>query len=172
MIFYQQDKALELGVRKKIYNLVREHAGSHFRDIERKSKLPATSLRYHLNYLSKHTLIKIEKDGGYLRYFPNEFIHDKHLMSLLRQESIRKILLLLLNGKKSYSEIVDFLGLSTSTVSVHLTKLSHVLKSVKIGRETYYELNMNPEEIMRLVITYQESFLDQMVDRVIEMWDV
>jgi len=46
--FFQGDKFLKLETRKKIYNLVKTYAGCHFRDLERKSKLPASSIKYNL----------------------------------------------------------------------------------------------------------------------------
>ena len=91
------NKILELDLRNKIYLLVKKHAGCHFREIERKSHLPASSLKYHLDYLAKYGLIMEERNGNNIRYFPKEFnTHNKVLLSLLRQGSIRRILVFLI----------------------------------------------------------------------------
>ena len=68
-----EKKVLELDSRRKIYEAVRKFAGSHFREIERKSNLPAGTVKYHLSYLAKNGLIKEEKENNNLRYFPRSF---------------------------------------------------------------------------------------------------
>ena len=172
----QKDKILDLDTRKKIYNLVKEHAGCHFRDIGRKSNLPASSVKYHLNYLTKHRLIQEEKDGNNIRYFPREFNTDnKVLLGLLRQKSLRKILILLLTNKNcSHGEIVRFLRLSPSTVSWHLKKLVEkgFIKSNQIGKRIKYSSLVKDDEVINLLMTYQDSFLDSLVNKVMEMWEI
>ena len=107
------NKILELNTRTRVYNLVKEYAGCHFREIERKSRLPGSTLKYHLNYLTRHELILEEKDKNNIRYFPKEFnTNNKELLMLLRQEIIRKILIFLLtNENSSHEEIVRFVKL-------------------------------------------------------------
>ncbi len=89
-----RDKILELKNRKKIYALVQKFAGCHFRDLERKSELPTSTIRYHLSYLSRHKFIQEKKEGSYIRYFPNEFeSKNKNLLGLLRQKNVRDIII-------------------------------------------------------------------------------
>ena len=40
------------------------------------------------------------------------------------------------------------------------------------GRKTTYLLKVEKDEIIKLLITYQTSFMDALVDRVVEMWEV
>ena len=172
----EDDRVLDLEVRREIYNLVKKFAGSHFREIERISGLPTGSLKYHLNYLSRYGLIKEERDGNRLRYFPRQFKPENRLLlGLLRQKSVRDILLFILtHGNCNHEEIVQFVGLSPSTVSWHLKKLedNEIVGAVKDGRKTFYKISIDEGEIINLLITYQESFLDALVNRVIEMWDI
>jgi predicted transcriptional regulator len=167
---------LELETRRKIYELVSKFAGNHFRDIERKCGLSASSVRYHLNYLNKRGLISEEKDGSNLRYYPKEFnFGNKKLLSLLRQNSLRKILLFVLNNKScNQDDISRFVGLSSSTVSWHLKKLINheIIEDDRNGRKVEYRLLIDNEEVVNLLITYKESFFDSLVDKTIEMWDV
>jgi predicted transcriptional regulator len=170
-----RDKILELNNRKKIYTLVKKFAGCHFRDLERKSELPTATIRYHLSYLSKHNLIQGKKEGNYLRYFPTEFKQEnKILLSLLRQKKVRDIILfILVNPNCNHKQIAEAVEVSPSTVSWHLKKLidKNVVGFINDGRETFYNLLIDKSEIIKLLITYQESFLDSLVDRVIEMWE-
>lgn len=166
-------KILELETRKKIYLAVKQYAGSHFREIQRKSGLAVGSVQHHLHFLVKNGLIKEVRQGQNLVYFPREFKSENEvLLSLLRQESMRKILLFLLEKTPSHEQIVKFVGLSPSTISWHLKKLQQdgIIKADKQGRKTFYQLLCDEKEIVNLLITYQESFVDTLVDRVIEMW--
>lgn len=170
----QKNKILELEKRRKIYNLVKKYAGCHFRDLERKSKFPASSIRYHLNYLARHELIIEEKEDNNLRYFPKRFNTDnKVLLGLLRQNSVRNIFMfILINNNCTHQDITRFVGLSPSTVSWHLKKLESkkIITSIKNGRNTYYKLIIDKKDVINLLVTYQESFLDSLVNKVIEMW--
>lgn len=172
----EKEKILELDSRKKIYEIVKKFAGCHFREIERKSALSTGSVKYHLNYLVKHSLIKEEKEGSYARYFPIDFrSENKKLLGLLRQRSIRGILLFILTHKNcNHEQISVSVDLAPSTVSWHLKKLekNNIIGFVKKGRKTYYNMLIGEMEIINLLITYQESFLDSLVDRIIDMWEI
>jgi len=86
----REKKVLELEARKRLYQIVRDFAGCHFREIERISALPTGTVKYHLDYLSKFGLIKPVKKDNALRYFPRGLASEhKRLLSLLRQKSVR-----------------------------------------------------------------------------------
>jgi len=171
-----EKKALELDARRKIYDAVRKFAGCHFREIERKSGLSTGFIKYHLNHLTKHGLIKEERDGNNLRYYPREFgSENKKLLGLLRQKSIRKIILFVMTHNNcSHEQIARYVGLSPSTVSWHLKKLGEfsIVGFKKQGRKAAYTILTDKEKIINLLITYKQSFLDSMVDSVIEMWEL
>jgi predicted transcriptional regulator len=171
-----EKKVLELDARRMIFEVVRKFAGCYFREIERKSKLSTGSVTYPLNYLTRYGLIKEEKDGNNLRYYPREFkFENKKLLSLLRQKSIRKVLLFILTHDNcNHKQIVLSVGLSPSTVSWYLRRLeeSKIVGFRKQGRHTFYNILIDRERIINLLIAYKESFLDSMIDRVIGMWEV
>ncbi len=170
----REKKVLELQARRKIYEVVKKYAGCHFREIERKSNLPTGTVKYHLSYLAKYGLIKEEKDENNVRYFPKEFKSDKKLLGLLRQKKVREIVLFILTHSPcNHEQIVHAVHVSPSTVSWHLKKLeeSNIVGFTKKGRKTFYHFLIDKEEIVKLFIVYQESFLDSLVDRVIEMWE-
>src|SRR3989338_11241297 len=105
----REKRILELDTRRKIYDIVRKFAGSHFREIGRKSSLSTGSVKYHLSYLVKHGLIKEEKGGNNRRYYPREFSSsNKKLLGFLRQQSIRKIILFIISNEScSHEQIVN-----------------------------------------------------------------
>ena len=168
-------KMLELHARRKIYETVQKSAGCHFREIERRSGLSAGSVRYHLGYLSKHGLLKEEKQQGNIRYFPRSFVseHTK-LLSILRQKSMRDILLfILMHDPCSHEQIARAVSLAPSTVSWHVKKMSEhrIIRERKEGRKTMCTLSVKKEDIMNLLITYKESFVDTLVNNIVEMWE-
>jgi predicted transcriptional regulator len=177
-IFAQEEKQriLELESRRKVYEAVRKYAGAHYREIERRCGLPAGTVRYHLDYLVRFGLIKEEREGNNLRYFPKASgAGDVRLLGLLRQESVRRILLSILADKdRTHEEIAQAVGLSPSTTTWHLKRLEEqgVVQETKKGRTKNYSLLVNEEEIIRLLITYKKSFLDRLVDQTIEMWEM
>jgi predicted transcriptional regulator len=171
----KEKEALELETRRKIYKIVGKHAGCYFREIERKSGLSTGSVQYHLHYLVKKGLLKQQKDGKNMRYFPNNVeLRNKKVLSLLRQKSVRDIILYILKNKKcNHKELVAHTNLSPSTVSWHLKKLDQeqIVGFVRKGRETQCSLLIDEKEIVQLLVTYQESFYDTLVDNVIDMWE-
>jgi predicted transcriptional regulator len=170
----KEKRILEVEARKKIYAVVKSSPGSHFREIERKSSLPTGTVKYHLSYLARYGLVKEQKGAHTVRYFPLSFDSKNiTLLSFLRQKSIRNILLFILTHEHcNHEHIVSFTKLSPSTVSWHLKKLEEhsIITAQRKGRKAFYSILIDKKEIMALLITYQESFLDALVDNVVEMW--
>ncbi len=168
--------ALELKTRKDIYEVVKRFAGCHFKEIVRKSKLSNGSVSYHLHYLVKHNLIKQEKKDNSVFYFPIDFkSENSKILSLLRQRSMRNIILfIIVNSGCEHRQIVNFTNLSPSTVTWYLKKLEEekIIIVTKKGRTKNYKLLIKREDVINLLITYKESFLDSLVDNIIETWDI
>ena len=168
-------KMLELHARRKIYETVQKSPGCHFREIERRSGLATGSARYHLVYLAKRGLINEVKDAGNIRYFPKSIVSgDKKLLGILRQKSMRDILLYILTHENcNHEHIVKAVPLSPSTVSWHVRKLQgqEIIACSKRGRKAFYTVRIDKDEIKNLLITYKESFFDSLVNNIVEMWE-
>lgn len=175
------DRALQLGVRKKIYDIVEESPGLHFREIQRRSGLAVGSLQYHLDYLQKHHILRTQAEGKFVRYYSvrgtqvNESTDPGMLgqktMAFLRHESTRKVILFLLKEKRANNErIAEEIGLSPSTTSWHLDKLveNGVLARAREGRKTFFSL-VNAASAQHLLVTFRKSFFDQAVDNFVEL---
>jgi len=171
----KSNEALNLESRRKIYEVVKDHAGSHLREIQRVAGKSFGSVSYHLAYLLKHRLIREERDGNYVRYFPtNADIGDEKLLSLLRQRSVRTILLFIVtHGGCNHKEISSSVNLSPSTTTWHLKKLleSNIIISNKKDKCKVYSLNVPPGKIVGLLKEYQESFFDTLVDGLLDLWE-
>ena len=170
-----REKALTLEVRKRISREISRSPGIHFRELQRRTHLAVGSLQYHLEVLQKVHLIKARKKGKFVRFFPvigEQTEEEKETLSLLRDESVRKIVLLLLSKDKANNkQISDFLELSPSTVSFHLQKLGEtgLIEKKRQGRQTFFALS-EPEKAKEIIIGYRKSFLDEMVDSFVEVW--
>ena len=165
--------ALLLDVRKKIYNSLKRSPGLHFRELQRRTKLATGSLQYHLDYMLKRHLLKQEKDLKFTRfYLVRDSFEGQKEMNVLRQESLRKIVLLLLEKKRANNtQVSRWIGVSPSTASWHLSKLLEkgVVEKTKKGRKAVYTL-VEPEKAKEILVKYKRSFLDEMVDNFVEVW--
>ena len=170
------EKVLQLKNRRKTYEFVKKYSGSHFREIERKSNIPYGTLKYHLNFLVKHKILIQKKENNNVRYFSANFQPENiALLSFLRQIPTRKIILFILTNENcNHEDIVHFVQLSPSTVSWHLNRLAaaKIVASKRVGRKVEYKIAINKEEIIKLLVTYKESFLDSLVNKTVEMWEL
>jgi len=168
-------KSCNSQTEKNIFRVVVKFAGSHFREIERQVGLSTGLVKYHLNYLTKYSIIRQEKKENHVRYFPIGFpVEDLSLMSALRSKSARSILIHIYSNKNiSHKDITRVIALSPSTVSWHLHKLiknSMVVSTVN-KNSTTYRLAIENQKLMKLLITYKESFFDSLVNKTVETWE-
>jgi predicted transcriptional regulator len=169
------DKVLDFDNRKKIYQFVLNSPGHHLRSIQRELAIPLVTLKYHLRMLEKSGLVITRKDKYYTRYYTTEKAlseNEKKLISYLRQEHQRKILLFLIDKPNStFSNMLENFKLPQSTLSFYLTQLvdAGLVIKQKSGKESLFSVS-NAESIMKLLITYRPSFMDKVVDHVVEMW--
>lgn len=174
-------RALQLDVRRKIYEIIEQSPGLHFREIQRRSTLAVGSLQYHLDYLQKHHIIRTQAEGKFVRYYAVRGVqvhteadaaqHGQKTMAFLRHESTRKIILFLLKENRANNErIAQEINLSPSTTSWHLDKLveNGVLRREREGRKTFFIL-IHPESARHLLVTFRQGFFDQAVDNFVDL---
>lgn len=65
---------------------------------------------------------------------------------------------MLLNANANYTDLVNHLKLPQSTISFYIN-----------STETRYEI-LNKEIVIKILISYKQSFLDKLVDRFLEIW--
>ena len=133
----EKTDAFDLEIRRHIYDFISDNPGLHMREVSRRIAVPKTTLGYHLNYLEKRGLIKRETEGRCIRYYVANKIgsRDKKILSILRKDTTRNIVLYLLFHV--YSSQIDLSGSlekHTSTIEFHLKKLLEldIIKPVMI----------------------------------------
>ena len=163
-----------LDTRKGLFQTILRFPGLHFRELQRKTGLAPGSLQYHLSILEKLKVVRGERIGEHLRFYPIDLsAEERILLGLLRQHNIRRIVLCLLTRSNvGYKEFMSELGLSASTISWYLRRLeqSQLIACRRIGGESSYRL-LREEEVVRILVAYRQSFLDRLVDRFVSMWE-
>ena len=168
------DEAVALSTRDRIYSTISKNPGLHFREVQRRTEIATGALQYHIDYLQKKHLVRSEKDGKFSRFYAvrGEEV-DTELMSLLRQESVRRIVLFLMKRRRAtLPQISKEVSLSASTTSFHMQKLvqSEMIVQKNYGKKTYFSLK-DKDRILELLLTYKKSFLDEVVDNFVDLWE-
>jgi len=168
-----KEEILENDRRRKIYAVIKKNPGLHIRELQRVLDIPLASLQYHLNYMARRSIIIEEKAEHYTRYYTKALDpEDKKILSILRQKTMREIVLIILVSKKAkYHFLVENLKLPTSTVSFYIKNLleNDIVLRTKIGYENVYTIK-NEDRISKVLIAYQSSLLDILVDRWANTW--
>jgi len=136
---------LSLASRKRIYEHVEEHSGSHLREIGRRCGLPLGTALYHLDRLESEGLITVRRDGRYKRYFPAQGLgrKEKDHLCAYRHDVPRRIAKELLETPAmTQRELCAALLVSRSTLSFHVNDLIRrgVLRRDLGHRENRYAL--------------------------------
>lgn len=167
-------KELDLETRRRIFELISEFPGLHFREILRRLDISSGNLNYQLYHMMKHEMLVVIQDGNLKRYYVAGKIKgkEKRVLACLRNETARGLVLfLLLNPNSQFNEIGKNFDLSPSKLAYHLGKLveKKIIQKERKGRATIYKV-IDEEAIANVLITYRPSFLDDIVDRFIEAW--
>lgn len=164
---------LENENRRKIYAAVEKNQGIHFRDIQRLLDMPLTTLEYHLSYLTRKQILYSEREGNLRRYYTKPLdAEDKKVLSALRQNKMREIVLIVVaNQKAKYQFLAEYLGLPNSTLSFYLKYLvdGGILLREKVGYENIYTVK-DEERVSKVLVSYKQSFLDKLVDKALSTW--
>jgi predicted transcriptional regulator len=168
------DLELELDTRRSVYEFIRDNPGTHMREIQRRLEMPIGLLKFHIRYLLKHEIISERTDRYYKRYYLTGTLGTvaKEVLSSLRQQYPRWIIIYLLDnpGAKHKDLLVKF-NIKPSTLSFYLKGLidKRILIRRRAGRESSYSI-VDPEAIVKILVTYRPSFFDRLVDRFLETW--
>ena len=164
-----QDKRT-LITQRKIYELIQKNPGLHLSKIAERMNMRLSLAQYHLYNLERNSLIVAEIEEGYKRYYVQDSevgSREKQIISLLRRDIPLQIVLhLLKKNLAKHKELLEFVNVSPSTLSYHLTKLVEyeILDVQTYGEEKGYKIK-NRREILRILLQYI------VVDGFKELWD-
>ena len=163
------------GTRKKIYEYILEHPGSHFREIGREMDVAVGDLQYHLDYLESNNYVSSQRRGLYKRFYPIHSFNEKQkdILGTLSKETPRKILLILTQKPGATQvEITRLVKISAPTASWHMKKMIEdgLVYSEKEGRNTRYYISESANGIEDALKSYHPLFWETWTDRFIDIW--
>lgn len=168
-----KNEILENERRGKIYKFIKKNPGLHFRELQRRLKVPLASLEYHLDYMVRKKVLFRESEGHYTRYYVEQLdAEDKKILRSLRQRRLREIVLIILSKEKvKYSNLLEVLKFPSSTLSFYLGYLynRNVIGRRKIGYENFYFIK-EKERVTKVMTTYKSSFMDRLIDKTLGTW--
>ena len=168
-----REKVLENEHRRTIYDFVKENPGLHMRELQRRLKIPLSTLEYHLDYLEKKEVLSLEDDRRYCRYFADKHSpEEKNILSALRQKRLREIILIALSEEiVCFKQLSREINISDSTLSHYLSFLVErdILDKERIATETCYRVK-SEKTVVRSLLCYKTSFVDKMVDNVLALF--
>lgn len=155
---------LSLASRKRIYEEVERHSGSHLREIGRRCELPLGTALYHLDRLESEGLITVRRDGRYKRYFPATGLgrKEKDLLSAFRHAVPRRVAHALLDTPAmTQRELCTAVGVSRSTLSFHVNDLiARGILRREHGRPENRYLLEDPALTRDILTRYKDSLGD------------
>lgn len=172
----EENPALQLETRSRIYSEIRKSPGLHFRELQRRVKMATGALQYHVEYLEKRSLIKSERVENTKRFFAMQSSKriegEEQIMPLLRQEKTRHILITMLSSRKNtIRNIAKKTQTPYSTTSRLLDKIVEAGVSTRERRKKQINYKLqNPDAIAQMLVTYRKSFFDDLVDNFVESW--
>ena len=132
--------------RQEIIKIILKDPGIHYNLILKKSNLPSGQLQWHLNILSQYGVIKKEKLGRYLVFFPalNDKNSEKTENIFIRSPTTMKIYNIIKEEPGIFSStIAKMLKLQRNSVKYHIDKLlsENYIISVQNGRKNHLYKN-------------------------------
>ena len=128
--------------RQEIIKIILNNPGIHYNLILKRSKLPSGQLQWHLNILSQYGVIKREKFGRYLVFYPalydETFKKNKNIF--IKSPTTMKIYKIITEEPGICSStIAKMLKLQRNSVKYHIDKLlnENYIASVQKGRKNH-----------------------------------
>lgn len=136
----KKEEVLDHYVRGKIHGYVLANPGDHYSSIRSALELTNSSLAYHLRVLEKEELIKSRRDGMYKRFYPKGAKLPDDGGSPFSPIQERIVEVIRETPGICQKDIASLLGVSSSTVSYHITKLVRrgLITSKRRGMRTAY----------------------------------
>jgi predicted transcriptional regulator len=151
----------------QITKLIEENPGIKFREIMRETGMKNGVLGYYANKLEREGVVKVERKPGQTRFFPPSVADSDVLMiKNLRQETPRQILAALLKYEMlSFSELVENVKKSPSTISLYLTQLKKdgIVENKLVNLKRYHRVK-DIEKLRMMINKYHPSLIERSAD--------
>jgi len=113
-------------IKSMILKIIKDNPGIRYRELLRSLGTVNGVLSYHLYMLENEEAIRVEKQGGMTRYYPNSIDkREARIIGMLRIPMVRRIIdFMLVNDGCSLEDIALHVNRSKSTISWHMKRLA------------------------------------------------
>lgn len=155
--------------RNRIADRIRSHPGIHFNELVRVLDLAPGQVQYHLARLTSNEIVVGEQLYGRTHYYPPTFDRwEQHTIALVRRETARDIILVLLEQTTMRpATVANQLNIARSTLEWHLDRLiaQNIVEKHRDSRNHVSLELANPADTARLLREVQPSLPERLVDR-------
>ena len=163
---FEVDTSLENKTRKLIYNHITAHPGVSFNILRSVFKLNDSTLRYHLNYLTRSKKISLGSENGGRNYFPYsgtmliiQNAEESNTLATYQLTSAQERIITAIqkHPKISQKELIKLTRINRITLSRNLNKLMDLclVRKIPNGNKVNYEYLENKQlryEILKRLI--------------------
>jgi len=168
-----EEDPLALKSRRTIFGHISSNPGTYLREMETKLGLSVGDLQYHLGQLEKSGLVYSNDDGKRKGFFVTSEVQffDRKIISTIRMRTPRHIIIFLLtHPDATFREILANFNFTKGALSFQLKRLvnSGMVAKGRLEKESTYRI-VEPERVRNLLITYQASIADEVLDGVVDL---
>lgn len=161
--------------RERIANHVRAHPGVHFNGIVRALDLAPGQVQYHVRRLVGEGRIDAEEWYGRTTYYPPEINPwDRRALALLRRETARDVVAVLLAGEHSRpDEVAAELDIARSTLEWNVERLidGDLVEKRRDADDRVTLALVHRNDVVRLLRETDPTLLARLVDRFTRLVD-
>jgi predicted transcriptional regulator len=112
-------------IKSMILKIIKDNPGIRYRELLRSLGTVNGVLSYHLYMLENEDAIRVERQGGMTRYYPNSIDkREARILGMLRIPMVMKIInFMLVNDGCSLEDLALYVNRSKSTISWHMKRL-------------------------------------------------
>ena len=155
--------------RDRIAMRVKSSPGIHFNELVRELDIAPGQAQYHLRQLLRGDDIREHRLYGQTHYYPLDYDQrERILLALLRRETVRDILLYLVdNGASRPGVVASDIGIARSTLEWQLDRLTthDIVDKRRPSRNRVTLYLTDPEEVADFLDIVEPTFPERMVDR-------
>src|SRR5919202_983513 len=155
-----------------IYKYIVNYPGVHLRKICRELGLAMGDTQYHLSILENEGRIKSRRVGNHRHYYPVTIPNEQNesILAFLRQETIRDILIYLLENPGSSQQVLaNFMNVSSPTIKWHMSRLieSDLVMTTREGKVVKYFIK-DPKSLTYSLKNYMPALWNSLVNKFAE----
>ena len=147
-----------------IIETIKKNPGIRFREMMNSVGVKNGVLSHYVRKLEESGLIQVDRSPRVARFYsPDVNPEEQKLVSRLRQETPKRILIALLNYKElSFKETVTIIKRSPATVSFYMSNLieDEIISTRRSDKKTFYSIR-EPERISVVIDEYHPDIIQK-----------